>query len=428
MLDGETRPCSHGAVAAFPVLRFVCRAVAALLIPASPAVAEWFVVCDPASGSVTVEQSVGAREALAGPFPGERTANVWIDESCPARRCAAGRGCVAAGEEVRSVGGWLAVCNLGRGSVGLVRDKIPSGFVALKVSGEEAKPHAETAAASAWVDRACPTWRCDERGSCAGSSAGTKPAGGSKPAAAGGGWAAGELTSVNLSGPDSAGEAPVASRSDPGPADPGDPGGPAPADLSPLIETAKAAAGACSFQASLMTAEQMTRFDPNDPWLVANLPNLRRLAERQRITEATVWEASSALSSGDLKRARKLAVTAANNAVSCQSGAVSELVRGIDAAIASDRQARAADRGRVVSALLPDLFDLARAVSGAAAGTPVSAMGGAPLPPSGAASRVPAAGPDPCAFKYTYKNVWNFEPTCTCPGYRFEARQFRCVR
>ena len=422
MLDRRTRSSSYGTVAAGSVFRVACCAVVTLLTLANRAAADWFVVCDPASGSVTVEQSVGGREALAGPFPGERTANVWIDESCPGRRCAAGRGCVAAGEETRSADGWLAVCNLARGTVGLVRDKIPSGFVALKVTGEEAKPHAETAAAYAWVVRACPTWRCDERGSCAGSSAG------SKPAAAGGGWAAGELTSVTLSGPDGAGAAPVASRSDPGPADPGGPGGPAPADLSPLIETAKAAAGACSFQASLMAAEQMTRFDPNDPWLAANLSNLRRLAERQRITEATVWEASSALSSGDLKRARKLAVTAANNAVSCQSSAVSELVRGIDAAIASDRQARAADRGRAVAALLPDLFDLARAVSATAAGTPVSAMGGAPPPPSGAAARVPAAGPDPCAFKYTYKNVWNVEPTCTCPGYRFEARQFRCVR
>jgi hypothetical protein len=219
-----------------------------------------------------------------------------------------------------------------------------------------------------------------------------------------------------------------------GPDGPGGPGGPAgsagpsPADLSPIIETAKAAAQGCNFQAALQAAEQMTRFDPEDPWLVANLPKLRHLAERQRVTEATVWQASSALSSGDLKRARKLAGTAADNAVSCQSTAVSELVRGIDAAILSDKQARSADNRRAAAALLPGLIDLSRIVSGAAAGTPSYPTGGVPPPSSYSVPKTAVSGPDPCAFRYAYKSVWSVEPVCTCAGYRFDARQFRCVR
>jgi hypothetical protein len=199
-------------------------------------------------------------------------------------------------------------------------------------------------------------------------------------------------------------------------------------DLAPFVETAKAAAAGCSFESALMVAEQMTRFDPDDPWLVANLPKLKHLAERQRTTEATVWQAGAALSSGDLKRARKLAGTAADNAVSCQSQAVGELVRGIDAAIAADREARRADSRRAAAALLPGLVDLSRALSGAAGGPAAAPRGGAPVPSFGGGARGAPGGPDPCAFKYAYKTAFSVEPICTCPGYRFDAKQFRCAR
>jgi hypothetical protein len=316
-------------------------AIAATLLVPVPAAADWFVVCDAATGAVVLDEA-GAREGrerLAGPFPGPRSAETWVVESCSSLRCARGKGCVAAAAE---------------GS---------------------------------------------------------------------GGWVAGEVTSVTLSGEGGAGAAPAAGGSTPvGPAAP-DSG-----ELAPFVETAKAAAAGCSFESALMVAEQMTRFDPNDPWLVANLPKLKRLAERQRTTEATVWQASAALSSGDLKRARKLAGTAADNAVSCQSQAVGELVRGIDAAIAADREARSADNRRAAAALLPGLVDLSRALSGVA-GVPASARGVAVLPPSvGGGTRSAPGAPDPCAFQYAYKTALSVEPICTCPGYRFDARQLRCVR
>jgi len=319
--------------------RLGATVVAAALLGPLPAAAEWFVTCDAATGAIVLDET-GAREGrelLAGPFPGKRTAETWVAESCASLKCARGKGCVAAAAE---------------GS---------------------------------------------------------------------GGWVAGEVTSVTLSGGGGAGTPPA-------PRDAAPPSGPPAADLAPIVETAKAAAAGCSFEAAKMAAEQMKLFDPADPWLVANLPKLERLAERQRTTEQTVWAASSALSANDLKRARRLAATAADNAVSCQSQAVGELVRGIDAAIAAQQQARSAANRQAAAALLPGLVDLSRALSGAAAG-PALPRGGGVLPPSYGGAAAPALGAaDPCAFQFVYKSKWSVEPVCTCPGYRFDARRFKCVR
>lgn len=319
-----------------PVLRLAVGA--ALLVPV-PAAAEWFVACDVATGAVVLDEK-GAhlgRELLAGPFPGKRTAEAWVAESCASLRCAKGKGCVTAATE---------------GS---------------------------------------------------------------------GGWVAGEVTSVTLSGGGGAGSSPA-------PPAEAAPAGPPSADLSPIVETAKAAAAGCSFEAAKMAAEQMKLFDPADPWLVANLPKLERLAERQRTTEQTVWAANSALSSGDLKRARTLARTAADNAVSCQSQAVGELVRGIDAALTAQQQARSASNRQAAAALLPGLVDLSRALSGAAAGPTTARNGGVPPPAYGGAPAPALGAADPCAFRFVYQSKWSVEPVCTCPGYRFDARRYKCVR
>jgi hypothetical protein len=53
-------------------------------------------------------------------------------------------------------------------------------------------------------------------------------------------------------------------------------------------------------------------------------------------------------------------------------------------------------------------------------GVPAPAYSGVPASALGAA--------DPCAFKFAYKSKWSVEPVCTCPGYRFDARRFKCVR
>ncbi|MDX9735280.1 MAG: hypothetical protein RBU36_14215 [Thermoanaerobaculia bacterium] len=411
---------------------FLLAAVAATaLLWSRPAAAEWYVVCDVATGAVVMGDTGAAegREVLAGPFPGERTARAWVEESCPSLRCARGRGCVASAAPTPSAADWLAVCDPATGRVGIARDVVPPGRVALSVADGGPGTHASESIARSWVDFHCPTWRCGDRGACARAGAAAPPA--APPAGTGGGWVAGEVTSVTLSGAEGAGPSTVAAPGPGGPEGPAGsagPAGPSPADLSPIVETAKAAAAGCSFEAAKMAAEQMKLFDPEDPWLVANLPKLERLAERQRTTEQTVWAANSALSSGDLKRARKLAGTAADNAVSCQSQAVGELVRGIDAAIAAQRQARQAENRRAAAALLPSLVDLSRALSGAAAG-PAPARGAGVPPPAYGGIPAPALGvADPCVFQFVYKSKWSVEPVCTCPGYRFDARQFKCVR
>jgi hypothetical protein len=396
----------------------VVLAAAAFLVPL-PAAAEWFVVCDVATGAVVLDET-GAREGrelLAGPFPGKRTAETWVAESCPALRCQQGRGCAEA-VPAPVAEGWFAACDPATGRVEVARGAVPAGRLALSSPAAAAGPHASESSARAVVDYHCPTWRCTARGACASASPAAPRAG------QGGGWVAGEVTSVTLGPAEGAGAYPSAPA---GPAGPEGPDGPGSADLRPIVETAKAAAAGCSFEAALMAAEQMKLFDPQDPWLVANLPKLRLLAERQRTTEATVWQASSALSAGDLKRARKLAGTAADNAVSCQSQAVAELVRGIDAAIASDRAARNAANRRAAAALLPGLVDLSRTLSGGGAGKPPTRPGSVP-PPSVSRPAASVAGPDPCAFRFAYKSKWSVEPVCSCPGYRFDARQFKCVR
>lgn len=202
--------------------------------------------------------------------------------------------------------------------------------------------------------------------------------------------------------------------------------GPGAADLSPLIDNAKSAAGGCAYPAALASADQMAEFDPEHPWLVANHDKLRRLAQRQGATEDAVWKASDALTREDLDTARDHASAATHSAVACQSQAVVNLLAGIDAAIAQRKAERTAARRQAAGELLVGLMQLRDAIiegSGSTTSAPPSAPGASTSGNPGAAT-----GPDPCAFKYEYRNRWNFEPYCTCPGYRFEPRQHRCVK
>ena len=151
----------------------------------------------------------------------------------------------------------------------------------------------------------------------------------------------------------------------------------------------------------------------------------QRLAARQRSTEAAVWQSSVALQSGDLKRARRLAESASSTAVTCQNQAVSALLKGIDSAIELRRRERRAKSRQAAAALLPSLIGLSRAISGQQ-GTSASTIGIHSASP--ATNTLPTAVVDPCAFKYEYRNKWTFEPVCTCPGYAFNVRTFRCTK
>ena len=353
----------------------ICLSTSVILSGAGVAASEsWYVACDTGSKLVLVTQSVDgtARMTMAGPLPSRRTAEIWLAESCPGALCDEQGRCAEEppADEGTTGGDWVA-------------GEVRSETVGTTTDG---------------------------------------------PAAATG-WVAGEVTSVSLDG-GPGGSAAVAGPAGPtGPAGPAGPGGD---DLQPLMDNALVAVEACNFHAALLTADHVVNFDPAHPWLVANHDRLRNLARRQQATEDAVWQASSALSAGDLKKARKLAQAAADTSVSCQSRAVSDLLAGIDAAIAHKKQVNAAKTSAAMAAMLPGLIDLAN--------TAIAVQNGTPAPPStsgsygglgGATSygAAPAVSvPDPCAFKYEYRNVWNTEPVCTCPGYRFDATQHRCVR
>ncbi len=323
--------------------RFGSGAVALALLLAAPSVAEVWVLCDVGSGDVEVEEAVdeGRHAVMEGPLPGRRTAGVWVEENCPARRCNA-------------------------------------------------------------------EGRCAEAG------------------AATDGWVAGEVTSVTLSAPPEA-VPPTPRVGGPG-AGPGGSAGPPTADLSPLINNTKAAAKGCNFPVALVSVDHMANFDPQHPFLVANRDNLRSLARRQRRTEETVWQSSSALQGGDLKGARVIAQAAADTAVSCQSPAVAALLDGIDVAIKQTRELKTLKRRQAASRLLPGLIGLSNALIGAQSGVPIDVEALMANTAATFGADLPLNVLDPCAFKYDYRDTSSLEPACSCAGYEFDPQRFRCAR
>jgi hypothetical protein len=175
----------------------------------------------------------------------------------------------------------------------------------------------------------------------------------------------------------------------------------------------------------------MASIEPGNPWLGANHDRLRRLAARQKMTEQAVWRASAALQNGDLKGARAATMAAADTAVSCQSQAVSTLLMRIDETIAHNKAAKDQARRRAAGQLLAGLITLQQGVIAEKYGgsVSISATGGSSSDgsPVASVSLAMPPGTDPCAFKYEFRNKWNTEPFCSCPGYTFDATQFRCV-
>lgn len=393
--------------------RRAAAALAAALAAAVAGATDWYVVCDRTTGEVKLEESAGGPglDLLAGPFPGVRTAGLWAQEHHPEGRCALAT--PTPEPTPAAVGGWLAVCVRSTGTVDIARGAPPTGTMVLWGSGLEVGAHSDRAAATSWVHRVCPSWRCDGSGQCA---RGLPPA---RPTPVAERWLAGELVSTVR---------PLTSTAAAGggqpPTETGAVLGPGAADLAPLVATATEAAASCAYPAALTSADHLMSFDPNHPWLTANHDTLRELAARQQATEHAAWQASAALQAGELEQARALAGRAADSAVGCQTRAVSTLLAGIDTAILQERAARDADRRRAAAALLPGLIELAGVVSGAQAGTVQVTPGTV----STVASSLMPSALDPCAFQLEYRRPASVVPTCTCPGYVFDAARFRCVR
>jgi len=393
--------------------------IVAVLIAAPGTAAEWYVLCDRSTDQLKVDRTPDGPglELVAGPFPGVRTAGMWVQDHHPDGRCppAAPQPSPPLPTEtpvVTSEGPWVALCTRATGSVELIRGSRPAGTMVLW--GDRIAPSlfAERSVASSWVSSVCPSWRCDASGRCV---QGLPPR---PPTPIPARWVAADLSST-VHPLSQAVETPASAVA--GPTTVLGPGG---ADLRPLIDTAIAAAKGCAYPTALASADHLTNFDPVHPWLVANHSTLQDLAARQQATERSTWQASASLRAGELKRARELAERAADTAVSCQARAVSALLDGIDTAIEQNRAARNAARSRAASAMLPALVDLAGMISGAQAGT-VQFDGAAAT--EIATSLMPTAL-DLCAFQLEYRDPSSLVPICTCSGYNYDATQFRCVR
>ena len=423
----------------------VALAVTALgLCVATPAVAAVaYVVCDPVTLQATVlTGSPSQHTVLAGPFPGPTTASIWIEESCPGPlcRCEDGSSSSDDGEP------WMVVCNRNTHNIGLETEASEPVFAVM------AGPFSSYDEAKDWVAASCPTWRCDEAGSCgerqalpppdyrtvpdAAARSGSSYYGEQSTTAGAGGWAAGPVTthpenshSVSSQGW-VAGEVRTGSTTA-APEGTGQPVivGPRSArpDVTPLIEAAKLAVSSCSFRAALANADQLETIEPDHPWLHANHARLRQLASRQQTTEQLVWQASSQLEEGQLKAARRSTEDASTTAVSCQMPAVAGLLANIDEAIAHNRAAKDAARRRAAGQLLAGLLVLNQAAT-----SEYSATGHVTGHSVGIAAvkgmSLALGGPeDPCTFQYAFSGR-STEPTCTCAGYTFDSGQLRCVR
>ncbi len=241
---------NHGATRSPREIAFFSGRLAAAVIITLTATmaggADWYALCERETGSVVVGESPeeDRYQVLAGPFPGRRTAGMWIEDHHPDHRCTApvsgphGNAALSAdGEE------WLAVCSQMTHEVELVQKAPPSGYLVLLVNNFQPTLHPDSTTARNWTDSVCPAWRCDSMGRCM-----TDPTA-NDPGAASGGWTAGSLTSVTLDSDATA--APQTSRAI-------SMAGPGRADLSPLIDTATAAAMSCAYPAALADTDHMT--------------------------------------------------------------------------------------------------------------------------------------------------------------------------
>jgi hypothetical protein len=111
-------------------------------------------MCDRRTGDVVYgEHPEAARhDILGGPFAGPRGAQQWIVQNHPSWRCAPSS---APGGE------WNVLCDKQNYTVVLGKSVDPTRYWIMRsrLAGEKE--------ARAWVQSACPSWRCDEGGACA---------------------------------------------------------------------------------------------------------------------------------------------------------------------------------------------------------------------------------------------------------------------
>ena len=129
-----------------------------------PADYTWYAVCKKAVGEVVYRENpdIIADHVMAGPFPGPRNAEFWIQQNCPRWRCTLTGACAA--DPAASATGrpaYFALCSKATGDIVIGQSEDVTRYFTMSPAllGE---PDARL-----WITRNCPTNRCTTDGRCA---------------------------------------------------------------------------------------------------------------------------------------------------------------------------------------------------------------------------------------------------------------------
>jgi Calx-beta domain-containing protein len=124
----------------------------------------WYALCNQASGEVVYAKDTDPTQfrVMAGPFPGARNAEFWINQNCPRWRCTTSGAC-AVDPAYSAMPGWNVVCNKADLNVYSTRDIDLTRHWVLQERLLGA-PEADL-----WIQRHCPARLCTSSGACASS-------------------------------------------------------------------------------------------------------------------------------------------------------------------------------------------------------------------------------------------------------------------
>lgn len=122
----------------------------------------YFVFCHPDKGEVVYGEYPQIQDKImAGPFPGPRNAQFWIEQNCPRWRCTAEGACAKEPAYV-SGGQWAVVCD--KNDLHVYTTKSPPDLTRYWImqQGLLGGPDADL-----WIQKYCPTRLCIDGGGCA---------------------------------------------------------------------------------------------------------------------------------------------------------------------------------------------------------------------------------------------------------------------
>jgi RHS repeat-associated protein len=119
---------------------------------------KWNALCNKKNLSVGIGKGVDPTRfwIMRGGFLGEKDARSWVRQNCPGWQCTEGGAC----SDQRRGGAWSVVCSKKHGGFGLSKRADNIGYW-IFADGFFGEPDARR-----WVERNCPSWRCNRDGQC----------------------------------------------------------------------------------------------------------------------------------------------------------------------------------------------------------------------------------------------------------------------